>query len=832
MGQLSVTLVDTPGFDDTDLSDTEVLTILTNWLQTSYIEGTRLCGMIYLHPITQVRMGNTSARNLKLFRKLCGDENLGNVLLVTNKWEICDGRTAEGRFQDLTAAGGFWRRLLDLGASAHRYYNDREEAMNLIKKLIAKQPIALNIQKQLVEEKKSLIDTDVGSVVHADLLRLEEEHVKEMNRMHEKLRDSQRKGNQELRRHLKTQQDEAKEELQKVNDSKVQLMAQVAKLQKQQEDSERAILAMASRSEQDRRAHALQMAALRRDEMESLRLENERRIADRQRQEQADRRRQALQDVQMQRLAQQMQQSTLRHQLTTPHQSPWSSDRSVQENDVIIAVMGITGSGKSTFISKLVEDNVIIGHQLKSCTSEISSFRFKHPSGRQVLLIDTPGFNDDNLSDRQVLEKISGYLASMYKRKIYLNGIIYMHRITDVRLGGSSKRNIMMFKRLCGDKFYPRVALVTTRWEELESKQVGIDRESELVSKEDWWGHMYNKGSKLIRHKNNTGSALEIIETLLQIQGHETLAIQRELVDEKKDLIKTAAGQEVNRELEEATKRYEDNLNALKADIDVAMRDKDAEMAKALREEAQKYRDGILHAQQEQKALNVTLQQLVKDSERKHLLVLQQLDKADQRSRDEENRHREELQRERQRNQEQQKQYRAEQDARDRDRQLRADADAQRQQDFWQAQFSRQEANQRQLQDAYNAQEAQQRDSRNALEQSLHIREEDFRQSQAQFAALSAQHQASLAATRWDAPGNNNSIPGYDDSDDEEGHDDDDDDSSEEFELADNYEQGPHWNGDTAFPNRELRRVSSSASITLSDGGSSITFEVRQESWR
>ena len=120
LGQHEVTLVDTPGFDDSELSDTEVLTILTNWLQTSFIEGTRLSGIIYLHPITQVRMGNTSARNLKLFRKLCGDNNLGNVLLVTNRWEVCDKGTAERRFQELTSQGGFWGRLLDLGASAHR----------------------------------------------------------------------------------------------------------------------------------------------------------------------------------------------------------------------------------------------------------------------------------------------------------------------------------------------------------------------------------------------------------------------------------------------------------------------------------------------------------------------------------------------------------------------------------------------------------------------------------------------------------------------------------------------------------------------------------------
>ena len=36
-------------------------------------------------------------------------------------------------------------------------------------------------------------------------------------------------------------------------------------------------------------------------------------------------------------------------------------------NDLAIAVMGLTGSGKSTFINLLVDQEVTIGHGLVSC---------------------------------------------------------------------------------------------------------------------------------------------------------------------------------------------------------------------------------------------------------------------------------------------------------------------------------------------------------------------------------------------------------------------------------------------------------------------------------
>lgn len=35
--------------------------------------------------------------------------------------------------------------------------------------------------------------------------------------------------------------------------------------------------------------------------------------------------------------------------------------------DVVIAVMGVTGAGKSTFISHLTTENVGIGHGLEGC---------------------------------------------------------------------------------------------------------------------------------------------------------------------------------------------------------------------------------------------------------------------------------------------------------------------------------------------------------------------------------------------------------------------------------------------------------------------------------
>ncbi|KAM0228988.1 hypothetical protein ACHAP5_011797 [Fusarium lateritium] len=198
----------------------------------------------------------------------------------------------------------------------------------------------------------------------------------------------------------------------------------------------------------------------------------------------------------------------------------------------------------------------------------------------------------------------------------------------------------------------------------------------------------------------------------------------------------STAGQEVKKELGEATKRYEDDLKPLKAEIDEAMRDKDAETARIL----------------QQKAPNTTLQQLVKESEKKYLLVLQQLDRADQRSRDEADRHREGSN-----GRGSVTNNSGTETVRSRMQEIGI-ANREPTPTHKGSRTSGKPSSQdkRQARDNYKMRimlKRISRDLRGTLEQSRHLREEDSRQSQAQFAALSAQHQDSLAATRWDASG-------------------------------------------------------------------------------
>ena len=55
------------------------------------------------------------------------------------------------------------------------------------------------------------------------------------------------------------------------------------------------------------------------------------------------------------------------------------------------------------------------GSRLASCTSEIRAARlFNHPvHGDRIVLVDTPGFDDTNISDLEILQMVSKWLQKV-----------------------------------------------------------------------------------------------------------------------------------------------------------------------------------------------------------------------------------------------------------------------------------------------------------------------------------------------------------------------------------------------------------------------------------
>ncbi|KAF4221556.1 hypothetical protein CNMCM5878_008804 [Aspergillus fumigatiaffinis] len=74
-------LIDIPGFNDTNRSDIETLSILASYLGASYANGVSIHRILILHPITDNRMSGSSMRNVEMMKKMCGEPRIRTWLL-------------------------------------------------------------------------------------------------------------------------------------------------------------------------------------------------------------------------------------------------------------------------------------------------------------------------------------------------------------------------------------------------------------------------------------------------------------------------------------------------------------------------------------------------------------------------------------------------------------------------------------------------------------------------------------------------------------------------------------------------------------------------------
>lgn len=260
-----------------------------------------------------------------------------------------------------------------------------------------------------------------------------------------------------------------------------------------------------------------------------------------------------------------------------------SSDTNyIPPNGITIALMGATGTGKSTFANLASGTwDLQVADNLKSCTTTVEHTKPFYLDGVPVTLIDTPGFDDSVVSDSDILKSIASYLAASFEKGFKLSGVIYMHRISDYKMGGISRRNFSMFRKLCGDQNLKNVMIVTNMWAEV-SPAVGEARELELMTDDLLFKAAYEKGAGFMRHDNTAESAHRIIRRI--IKNHpEALRIQQELVEEKKDIIDVEAFGVLDRDMERLRMKHKEQLQTLQRQLDLALENKDAETQEELR---------------------------------------------------------------------------------------------------------------------------------------------------------------------------------------------------------------------------------------------------------
>ena len=141
-----------------------------------------------------------------------------------------------------------------------------------------------------------------------------------------------------------------------------------------------------------------------------------------------------------------------------------------------------------------------------------------------------------------------------------MQGLIYLHRISDVRFGGTATRNLRMFSRLCGPDAMKNVVILTTRWDETRLN-VAQRTETELIN--TYFKEFIDNGAQVLRHDNTVESAREVIAAIVERPPIAHLQVIDEMMSGR-SLFETEAGRELDSQLSKLHTQHVEEINELR----------------------------------------------------------------------------------------------------------------------------------------------------------------------------------------------------------------------------------------------------------------------------
>ncbi|KAF9035119.1 hypothetical protein BJ165DRAFT_652011 [Panaeolus papilionaceus] len=198
------------------------------------------------------------------------------------------------------------------------------------------------------------------------------------------------------------------------------------------------------------------------------------------------------------------------------------NDSAIPPSAVVIVMMGLTGSGKSSFIDSLAINQTlnIAKDCLDGVTQEVTPYLLGNAisgKGVPIVLVDTPGFSDSRLSEMRIVSMVQNWMLSISLTEI--SAVLYFDRITDLRMSGNRWKTMRIFKALIGWDVASRVMLVTTMWNLLwNDRQVANANRRLRILERTYWKDFIRKGLVVEKFRYTPQSALSIVNKCLNLR--------------------------------------------------------------------------------------------------------------------------------------------------------------------------------------------------------------------------------------------------------------------------------------------------------------------------
>ena len=158
-----------------------------------------MTGLLYFHRITDNRMAGTTLKNLRLFKKLCG-ESFKNIVLTTTMWGEVESEE-EGTLRENELTDKYWKAMIERGSSVKRFLYTRESAFEVLGPIFEEvnSRNALLLQEEMNDLKMQIKETSAGRTLYLELEELVARQQTMLGKIRGELHGESKLGPDELR---------------------------------------------------------------------------------------------------------------------------------------------------------------------------------------------------------------------------------------------------------------------------------------------------------------------------------------------------------------------------------------------------------------------------------------------------------------------------------------------------------------------------------------------------------------------------------------------------------------------------------------------------------
>jgi hypothetical protein len=255
-------------------------------------------------------------------------------------------------------------------------------------------------------------------------------------------------------------------------------------------------------------------------------------------------------------------------------------------------------------------------------TTQIEIYQCNDVELGSFWLVDTPGFNDTNLTEVEVLQRIAVWLDRAYRQHIALTGLLYLHSITQPRASGSIVNSFTWFRQICGQRAFRKVSLVTTFWDkvpEVLSAGDAVNRETQYKGTE-YWGSMIDMGAGLERHDDTVDSARNIVRNAILRRTNDDpdtfLLFQMEIGREHRRLDDTSVGRNMSEYQERQQQTFTVELDRIGRELRQQMEALDEQHRRELEDRWARFEQERARIREQQRLLQTDVETLNRNFER------------------------------------------------------------------------------------------------------------------------------------------------------------------------------------------------------------------------